>query len=1217
VSEDTTTSSTGTVSVTIASDEVGLDAASPTTLLRSGERVAGRYRVERRVGKGGYGEVYRVRDTHRDDRVLALKLHRARFVSRLALSSLRSEFGLLSTLSHPHLARVHDFAYVPGEYAYFTQAFIDGVALHEAGVDPQTPTGAALLVQLCRALDHLHSRGIVHGDVKPSNVLVDRALTHLTLLDFGVSRMLEGSGDEPIAGSPPYMAPELVTGGVYDPRTDLYALGVTLYRLVSGQTPFRGPKAVVMRMQVEDPPPDLPPSVPIALRALIARLLAKDPDDRPASAAHVLAHLARIGGLDEGVDTEETLASHLLSAPAVGRVGELFELSTRVERAEPGAPPVLLTGAAGAGKSRLIRELRRRVQLRGQPWIQVEVRRGRDDVLVRLARAVLDRARLAELSDEARLELARGLPELLGERERLAPAIDPDLAWRRRLEILGGVIARRFEEEPGMIAVEDLHWASERELEGLLTLVEVARAQGARSQFVLVSRDGAAGRLEHPFGAERMECAALRPRESRALVEAAFGDAAVLDGTELGDRIDAAPSSALWLQESLRLAIESRAVVRRAGRFERVAPVAAAPLEQVLDARLGRLSALARQVALGLAVLDEPRDARTLRKASGLSRDDAGEALADLVRTGIVERQLEQASHVVYAMHDRYAQHLLEAATDADVRAARRRVGRWLARRGDEFRDLARAARELELAGEAREAREALSAAATLASEMGRPERAVELLRREAALRASDDPAWRTCLTRMYDLAVRSGLDEAAGEALMELAEAANDSADPELALVVGLRGARQALRDGDLEGARAACEEALVRASDPAHEVHATELTILAAKIAHGRGEVDDCIARYEDAAERARALRRPDLEATAMLGVALVHVRRSDAAACARAAARAVAAAEDADDPVLRSDALRTLGNARLLDSRRTLAARAYRDAVQVARQSGGLESEAKALNNLATVALTLGSVREAFEAWDRAVWLKERVGAIPSAMVTHASRAGAQLVFGQIEAARASQQRVLDSPRTDHGFADALAWSNRGDVEVVVGRLDAAIEAYDRGSEGYRRLQMDELRTHALTGAARARLMRAADGDVEEAAAIVAELVRIAELTESPADRRRALSTRALLCDARGAPDEGLEAARAASSVLEAENVYEDVFASSIDTAWIVAVLLGRLGRGTERAVERAQRRLTARAEHVDEDLREPFLRTHPLHRAVAAGVTDSAPGTAWVP
>ncbi len=1183
--------------------------------LEPGEWVAGRYQVESFLGRGGYAEVYRVTDTQAEGRSVALKLHRWGRLSRRAISALRSEFGLLSTLTHPNLAAVYDFAYRPSEYAFFTQALIDGVELSPETVDPTSPAGGVLLVQLCRALDYLHSRGVLHGDIKPGNILVDREAGHLTLLDFGISRSVGGGSEGLVAGSPPYMAPELITGGGVDARADLYALGVTLYQLVTGAVPFRGSRRDILAQHLDAPAPDLRHDLPLALRVLIARLLAKDPNDRPASAALVLADLARVAGVPAEVDTQETLVSHLLSAPAVGRVGELFELSGRVAHSGPSRAPVLLTGEAGAGKSRLIRELRRRVQLRGEGWIQVGVRRGRDDVILRLARAVLDRVRREQLDEEARIELARALPELRRQGEWIAVPIDPVRAWRRRLERLGEVISVRFVDQPGVLVVEDLHWATEHELELLVALIRSARDAGARCLFLLVARPERAEELAEAFDAEPMACGPLSPRAANALIEATLGDAQVLAGSGLGARIDAAPSGPLWLQESLRLAIEVGALVRRGGRFERVADIEAAPLADVLAARLERVGGTARRLALGLAVLDEPHLARDLVRASGLRRASALEALAELVRTGIVER-LTDGPHAHYAMHERYSQRLLELEPARSVSATRGRVGRWLARHSDaEFRDLARAATELCAAGDTPAAVAALSRAADLAEQSSRPEHAVALLRREFAMRLPHDPARVGLLIRVYDLAARCGLHEQASEALERLTEAVAATADPELSVKVGLRRAHRAYREGDLERAREVCERAFHDAVDGSHDVVACELAILSANIQLRLGALDRSLARSVDAVERAKRLGRADLEANAQIVSGLVHVHRRDVGDSNEAARRAVRAADRTDDPVLRSRTLRLLGNAHVVAGRRKLALYSYRRAVREARRSGGIEPEAKALNNLAAVASSVGQIAEALEAWERAIVLKERVGAAASAMVTRASMGGVQLLFGDRAEARAEQQRILDTTRLDARLAIAVAWSNRGDLEAFDGNFGSSVEAYDRSVGGYLGLQMSSLRAHGLCGGIRSRLARGEAGDLEEAGAMLLELEEISRVTGTPAHQRFASTTRAVYLDACGEPGRALEVAVAAARITHGDTVYEDVFASPVEAAWIVAVIRRRLGRPTQRAVARAQRRLERSAARLDPALRAPFLSQHPLHVAIRSGDPSSRPGTSW--
>lgn len=1201
----------------VTATEAGAPSQPPPKFLAAGELVAGRYRVDRLVGRGGYGEVYRVEDQQQGGRELALKLHRLRRLTRGALGALRSEFGLLSTMSHPNLATVHDFAFLENEYAFFTQTYIDGVPLHYAKLDPISERGVALLAQLCRALDYLHSRGIVHGDVKPGNILVDLANEHLTLLDFGVSRALGASAGVRVVGSPPYMAPELMTGGVIDARTDLYALGITIYQITTGRVPFKGTSTSVLMAHVEEAPPDLPHSVPVALRALIARLIAKDPADRPRSASAVLGDLARIAGVDVSIDTDETLASHVLSARIVGREKELWELSKRAARASPEDPPVLLGGGAGTGKSRLVRELRRRVQLRGQQWIQIETRgESGSDLLVRLARSVLGRREIEGLADEERIELARALPELRRPRERIAVPLDPDLATQRRLDVLGGKIAARFGWKPGVLVVEDLHWASAREREDLARLLASSRRAGAKCLFLLVSRDGE----EHAelFGAHHISVRELEPPAARMLVGETFGDESALEGSGLASRIAASPCSPFWLQESLRLAIESRAIVRRGGRFERVEPIEAQPLSDVLEARFARLGAPARKLALGHAILAGACSGNELERAAGMKRSRAVEGIAELVRTGIVERQIDGQQRARYVLHDRYGEVAIASHSDARVTAARRRIGRWLAKRdAKEFRGLARAARELESAGDVEGAVAALERGAGLAELAGRPERAAALIARELELRSDDDPARAGRLVRVYDLATLSGLSDLSGEALMQLAALAMKANDPHLSLTVELRGARQALHDGSMGEARRHCEAALDQARERGFEELVCELSILSGRIEQMHGSVERCLERYREAAELARRLGRADLEATAELGCALVHVRQGYGPDSAAAAERAVRAAKKTDDPVLRSNTLRALGNAHYVAGRRRQALRTYRRAVRVARESGGTEAEAKALNNVASCAHTLGMVREALEAWRRAIVLKERVGAIASAMVTWASMSSVLQIIGHRAEAWDAQQRVIDHPRQDAHTALWNAWSNRGDLHVFAGDFGDALRCYAAASEGYREMGTNQLRTHALTGGIRTRLLRNHESEAEEIAEMLVQMGEIVAETDSPEGERRYLTTQAMVLDFQGETKAALKVARRAARLKRGDTIFEDGFGSRVEAKWMVALLLARLGHRerAERAARAAKELLLKRASVLEGDDREGFLERHPLHAAIVAQVLTTRPGTTW--
>lgn len=1206
---------------TVAVTKTELDEAPGPHIpaLASGELVAGRYRIVRLLGRGGYGEVYEVCDTRHADRRVALKLHRLRRISRGALDALKSEFALLSTLTHPNLAQVHDFAYIENEYAFFTQTLIEGVPLARLRLDPTSELGADLLAQLCRALDYLHSRGIVHGDVKPGNILIDEDEDRLVLLDFGVSRALGASMGARVVGSPPYMAPELITGGAADGRTDLYALGVTLYQMVSGHVPFRGTSTQVMMAQVENEPPDLPPSVPLPVQALIARLIAKDPEQRPHQASEVIEALSRIAKVELTIDTQQTLASHVLSAPLVGREEELKVLLERALAHRPQDPPVMLVGPGGSGKSRLVREVRQRAQLRGKAWLQVQAPRSNESLMVALARALLGPRQISALEDEERIELARALPELRRPRERIAVPMDPDQARRRRIGILVSVLRQRFAAQPGVLAIEDLHWASERDRDILGTLIGRAREAGAPCFFLIATRPGLPESVQEHLGAELLPCVDLSPAASRSLVESIFGDASVIDDTDLGARIRREPSPALWLQESLRLAIEEGAVVRTEGRFEVPGALDALPIGDVLASRVKQLPRDAKTVALASAVLAQAAASSELCKVAGLKPHRASGALAELVHRGIVERLTAGHRRARYAMHDRYADVVLAALPERRVRAARRRAGRMLARRDKkDFRGLSRAADELAAAGDTERALKTYVRASDLAEQAGRPEQAASLVEREVALRSRDAEELGARAAHLFDLALACGRVDLCRSALEIIERVATERGDPGLEGKRGLRRARLALREGDAERAAAIGAEALEAANEAGEEELACELMVLSSRVEYARADIGRSMELAEEAAERARQLGRDDLEAEASLHAALVHVRFGNGEESTAAAERAVRAAKRVGDPRLHADALRMLGNAHFVSSRRKPALRAYRRAVKVARACGGGEAEAKALNNVAICAHSTGQVREALSAWRRAIVLKERVGATASALLTYGSMSGVLNLLGEIEEARAAQEVVFDADRADARPALALAWGNRGDTEMLAGEVDRALEAYARGARIYAEVGIMTLRTHALAGRIRALMIRAQGDDLEEAERLLEELTETQEDIDSREERRRHLTTSALVLDARGEHEEALRVAREAARIRTPDTVYEDVFGSAVEARWVVAILLDRLGREKARdeAMRKARELLKRRVRALDREEDHARLLEHPLHRAIEEGRIEQQPGCTWV-
>lgn len=263
-----------------------------------GKRLDGRYEIKEIIGVGGMAYVYKAYDTI-DDRIVAVKILKDEYLANEEFTRrFKNESKAIAILSHPNIVKVYDVSFGQ-RLQYIVMEYIDGITLKEyieQQQDIKWKEAVHFTVQILRALQHAHDKGIVHRDIKPQNIMLLPDGT-IKVTDFGIARFSRQdiratSATDKAIGSVHYISPEQARGEITDEKADIYSVGVMLYEMLTGRLPFEADNAVsvaIMQLQSEPKMPrDINPSIPEGLEDITIKAMQKDPSKRYQSAAEML-----------------------------------------------------------------------------------------------------------------------------------------------------------------------------------------------------------------------------------------------------------------------------------------------------------------------------------------------------------------------------------------------------------------------------------------------------------------------------------------------------------------------------------------------------------------------------------------------------------------------------------------------------------------------------------------------------------------------------------------------------------------------------------------------------------------------------------------------------------------------------------------------------------------------------------------------------------------
>lgn len=579
-----------------------------------------RYQLLDKLGAGGMGEVWRAHDRLLKRDVALKRVSIA--VSALSFgqdhttgdprAALAREFRVLASLRHPHIVSVLDYGFEQ-EQPYYTMSLYEGAQTLEQAHEHPLDLRLNLLSQVLQALVYLHRHGIIHRDLKPANVLIDQG--NARLVDFGLAHTsAERSATGGVSGTLAYIAPEVLRGHAPSPASDLYAVGVILYELLTGKHPFHTRDTVTFIQQILTEAPDLQQvEAPPALIKCLGRLLAKEPRHRPADALSALHELHQALQRPLPQENAAQREAFLQAARFVGRERELQQLSQALEQSQEGQGGVWLVGGeAGVGKSRLLEEMRARALVRGISVYQGSARA--DGVAYQLWREVVRASVLAQdvtpFDAGILSEIAPDIDSLMGIQPEVPPSLPPAQQMRRIFSALARLL--RALPTPTLILLEDLQWDSGEGIDLLSRLPSVVD----HSRIVIIAsyrHDERPELIQHVQGAHLIKLSRFDQQSISDLSQSMLGVAGTQ--TQVLDLLRReTEGNAFFIVEVVRALAEEVGGIEQIGSRTLPPQVFTGGIQRILQRRLSKVPPEARDWLNLCAVLGRNLDFKLVER---------------------------------------------------------------------------------------------------------------------------------------------------------------------------------------------------------------------------------------------------------------------------------------------------------------------------------------------------------------------------------------------------------------------------------------------------------------------------------------------------------------------------------------------------------------------------------------------------------------------------